>query len=112
MTGKNVMKVGYRGDSIYYKIGCDCMSSDCDLLLELETEDKMMFLTMYQKLTWTSDFFHGNWFKDIWTRIKVVSRLLFLGHVEVTGGLVIKGEEHIDGFIEALKEGKKEIKKN
>jgi len=37
--------------------------------------------------------------------------MLFKGYVEIEESFLLRGEEHIDSFIEALKEGKEYVKK-
>lgn len=99
-----VMKTGewnYQQPSVMYQVGCDCSSPDCGMRMEMEVDHDYLTLLFYKKLTFDS-FAFGGWKKRIITAFKV----LFLGYIEVEECLILKGEEHIQNFIDALEEGK------
>lgn len=51
-------------------------------------------------------------FKNLWYRIKKATRLVFTGHLEMNEDFILQGEDHVNNFIDILKEGKNFIKEN
>jgi hypothetical protein len=107
------MKTEEFDDSVYYRLPCSCGSKDHDVTLEFEHDKDipdMLFLNMYKDLAWSSYWGDTNFFQRIWRRIKTALRILFVGFIEVEESFILRGEDHIDAFIEALKEGKRLMK--
>ena len=104
------MKTEKFDNSIFYRIACSCGTDGHDLTLEFEHDKRfphMLFLNMYKKLAWSSYWGMNNtWYKNIWKRITGAAKMLFKGYIEVEESFILKGEDHIDSFIEALEEGK------
>lgn len=115
MIAKKVMKLDEFKDAVFYRVACDCTSSDCDLTFEMEWDEEfdMITLGMYEDLRWSSHWVDydkfGWWWRDKWLRLKVALRVLFTGYIKVEGWLILQGEEHVGTFIEALQEGKKKV---
>jgi len=112
-TSYRVMKTHDFGDSIFYEVTCGCTDSDhsATLILECsENDPAILTLTLYQKVRWCDFYYYGDkWFGRFISRIKMCCKMLFKGWIELEGSMLFMDEEHIDGFIEALKEGKKKI---
>jgi len=108
------MKTDEFEDSIYYRAACSCGSNEHDVTIEFEIDKNvpsMLFLNFYKNIAWSSHWGVLNWFEIIWKRIKCSLRMLFTGYVELEESFIIKGEEDIDFFIDALIEGKTYITK-
>jgi len=90
------------------------MSEEHDVILELEIDediDNMIFLNFWKKIYWSANWkSNDNWFRNILFRIKGALKILFFGYLEFQEDFILEGEEHIDSFINALKEGKQFIK--
>ena len=107
MTQKKLMLVTEHGDgSSWWRIACDCGSKDhdCELLFEKDS-DGLLSLTLYK------DVYNGDWqstdrgfFSKLWWRIKVATRVLFTGYIEMTGDIVL---DH--GGIEAMQTAIQEV---
>ena len=111
----NVSKLSEYEDAVFYRVNCSCMGEDCDLTLEMEYDKKCncIDLNIYSDLKWSA--YWGSpyckWYSILWRKIKAVIRLLFIGHIEVSEGILIQDKEHIDAFIEALQEGSKKLER-
>lgn len=109
------MKIHEFNDAVYYQVACDCGSEKCNTCLEFEydNESDMIFLNIYKDLAWASQWhIKPTWywkFVDYWKRIKCALRILFTGYIKVEESFVIRGGDHMDSFIHALKEGKEKI---
>jgi hypothetical protein len=112
-----VMKYGPIGDnSIWYRIGCDCMEPKCDLTLELEkvTDHHSIYLNMYKNLHasaywgYDSDSWRGKveWLRVLLNKLLLCWKIMTKGYLEISESMIIR-EQHIDDFIGALQEGKK-----
>lgn len=107
MISNNVMKLKEFKESVYYRVGCDCMEPSCDLTMEFEFDEDckdILFLNFHQDLVWDPYYHHEYMIVRFWRRIKCSLRMLFKGRVEVQGGLVMR-KEHMKGLQEAIKEG-------
>ena len=111
-TGVSKVKE-WKGSSIWYKVNCACGGGeDCDSLIDLSFDKDFGHIDVefYKNIVW-ADYYKNDWFwQRWWSRIKAASKVLFTGYIEMEGGFLIEGEEHLDGFIEALQEGKGKIK--
>ena len=109
------MKLDEIGNSIYYRVACQCGSQDCDLVLELEYDKDFdcINIRMYKKLHasahWGDYWDHFDFIRVLWNKIKMCSIVMTKGYVEITEETMIQGEEHIDSFISALQQGKRFI---
>lgn len=114
MTSYRTMKTNEFKDAIFYRVACDCGSDEHDLHFEFENDPEipqMIFLNFYKKLLWSSYWGDNDkWYKNFWLRIKGATKMIFTGYVEVEESFILRGEKHIDSFIEALEEGKQYIK--
>jgi hypothetical protein len=114
MISNKVMKTEEFDDAIYYRLPCSCGSKDHDITLEFEHDEEipeMVFLNMYMNLAWSSYWGDTNFFQIIWRKIKTALRIIFVGYIQLEESFILKGEDHIDAFIEALEEGKQLMKK-
>jgi hypothetical protein len=113
-----IMKNKETGDSIWFTLACDCMSSECNTIIEMEIDKKDktgMVLIFYKEFYFQyNNPFSGEilesikylW-KGIWWRIKSSLRILFIGHIKISSDICLVNEEHINCLIKALEEGKK-----
>jgi len=108
------MKTNEFKDAIFYRVACDCGSDEHDLHMEFEKDSEipeMIFLNFYKKLVWSSYWGdHDKWYRNFWLRIKGATKMIFKGYIEVEESFILRGEDHIDSFIEALEEGKQYMK--
>lgn len=108
MISDRVMKTEEFDDSVYYRIACGCGSDEHDTTIEFEYDKdipSMVFINFYKKLIWSSHW-DGNFITRFWRRIIGALKILFLGYIEVEESMILRDKEHIDGFIEALNEGR------
>jgi len=113
MISKNVMKTHSFEDSIYYRVECDCGSNEHDVVIEFEIDKEIpgiIFLNFHKTIAWASHWGELNWLQGMWKRIKCSFIMLFTGYVELEETFILQKESNIDGFIEALIEGKEYIK--
>lgn len=113
MISDKVMKIDEFKDSVFYKVACDCGEDEHTLAIEFEYDKEipeMIFLNFYKKIAWSSYWGDSNIFKKGWNRIKAATRILFTGYIDLEESFIIRGEKHVDSFIEALEEGKKYMK--
>lgn len=108
----NVMKMSEweSAPAITYRLGCDCGSPECDIRLSVEVDHDYLTLLFYKKLI--SANYSDSKFKNFRWRIKSALKILFLGWIEAEECLMLRGEEHINSFIQALEEGKAFIREN
>lgn len=116
--GNNISEVkncGYESEnSVMYRAVCSCTDNHHDQTLSLEYNEYndeqpgLLELTIYHEI-WYPDWKEENWFKKIWKRIKVSSKLLFTGEVELEGGFMFSGKEAVKDYIDALSSGLKKL---
>jgi hypothetical protein len=124
-TLKNITEVEYMDhpldDQVLFRAVCGCVDPYHDQELRLEYLDfgkdgndmsaGMLELSIDHKMHYP-DWNESNWFRKIWKRIKVASKLLFFGEVELDGGFMFSGEEAIRDYIKALQYGMKRLRQN
>lgn len=109
MISFRTSKLRQTKNMIIYKASCDCGSSECDLIMELEKDNEienMIYLTFYKRLCWSTYKSCDNWFTMIYERFKAAVKMIFTGYIEVDETFIFNGIKQIDTFIEALNEGK------
>lgn len=115
-TTYRVMKTGEWGGTtpmIAYRVACDCHGRDCDLMMDYEIDHDYHILNFYKKLEFSAhDWGKFSIIKTLWNKLKAIKKILFNGYIEVESNLIIRGEEHIQNFINALEEGKRFIDEN
>lgn len=111
MISKNVMKTDEYSGTVMYKFNCGCNDDDHITTIEFDyhKDSNDIDITFYKKMSWDSYWNLDNWYERLWSRIKVASKILFTGWIEVDTDVIIKDEEHITSFIEALQEGKNKM---
>ena len=107
------MKLAEWDNSTMYRVACECTDQEHDITLDLEYDSdvNMIFLNMYKNLRWCS--YKGcdqNFFSEIWCRIKTALKMIFTGYIEVNCDFILR-EDQINGFMEALEEGKRKLEK-
>lgn len=109
MISKNIMKTDEFENSVYYRAACSCGTNEHDVTIEFEIDKDptILYLNFYKNINWASSWEDLNWFKIIWKRIKCSFRVFFTGYIELEESFIIRGEDDIDDFIDALIEGKK-----
>ena len=131
-----VMKIDEWKDEIFYRIACNCGSSDCDMHMTLKLDRKTGYISMlFEKkmLTSTSwdiqpvffDLFGDPWevtkdniitfLQNLWVKfknkLKYTWDIWIHGYVESSADLLINEEKHIDAFVDAILSGKGELTK-
>ena len=114
MISNKVMKTDEFKDGIYYKADCDCGCDEHIVTIEMEFDKEFndIALNFYKKISWSSHYGDYNWFQRIWNQLKAATKILFTGWIELEESFLIRDEEHINAFIEALEEGKRKLKTN
>lgn len=110
---KGVMFMDKFGDdSIWYRIGCDCMNKECDACMEFEYDKKLnlLFLNFYKDVVVCEPFDDDESIIDklerYWKRFCKSMKLLFTGYLKMEESFHLREEDHINNFIDALKEGR------
>ena len=95
--------------SVYYRISCDCDDIEHDMEIEFEWDRGVMEMFLYKTFYWKHFYSAYPWYNRLMKRIFASIKLLFGGYIEMQGDLLIMEEEHVDSYIDALKEGKGQI---
>src|ERR1700693_5704822 len=105
-TLKNITEVEYMDnpldDQVTFRAVCGCVDPYHDQQLTLEYIDfgkdcavaGELELNINHQMMYP-DWKEENWFRKIWKRIKVSSRILFTGYIELEGGFMFSSEEAI-----------------
>lgn len=114
MISKGVMKTNDWGDSVWYKVNCDCDDDDHITTIEFEHDKEFHYMTLnfYKKMIWTSRWGDIPWYQRFWKRLTCSLKMFFTGWIEVEEYVILSDEEHINSFIEALQEGRQKIKES
>lgn len=115
MPSNNVMiaKEFESNKSIYYKIGCSCMSDAHTKTVSLEYDDCIndIIMTFYTDLILDNYFTAMAWWEKPWFRIKNALRILIKGRVEVQSDFIWTDSRAIDDFVKALEDGRDKLRK-
>jgi len=109
------MKTHEFDDAVFYRVACQCGDQKCDLVLEIEYDKECESINLnMSKLLAASAHWGRDWdyfdFIRVWgNKVKLCLKIIFKGYIEVSETTMIQGEEHINGFISALQQGKKFI---
>jgi len=119
------MKTSYRASiinkypklpSITFKISCDCNSPDCGLVCDFEIDHGYLTLNLYKRMIFSAYAWEENRFisflKTWKNKFVAIFKILFYGYLETEECLILQGEDHIQGFIDALEEGRQFIAEN
>jgi len=108
---KNVMKLNEWDNIVWYEIGCSCTGDDCKAQIEFDINEEfnLIHITFYKKIMWSDYWGNNTFYKKIYNRIKASLRILFTGYIDMEGDFMIQDEDHMDSFIEALKEGRQKM---
>ncbi len=99
-------------NSIFYKIGCDCMEDEHTKTVELEYDEETRTVQMifYADLQLDDYYTAMPWWEKPWFRIKKAVRMLVFGKIETQTDFLWADTKSIDDFIEALQEGREKLK--
>lgn len=108
---KGIMKVSETDISVTYRVMCDSETKENDTTIDFEydKEFNIIYINFYKDLMWSSHMGDGNFFTRGYRRIKCSLRVFFKGYIEVQESFIMRDIEHINNFIELLKEGREEI---
>ena len=101
---------------IMYKAQCDC-GSDKDIMViwierDEEAPDEIAMTFHYTVANYFHTFYgEGQYWCNLWKRIKTSCKVLFGGTLEVDAAFLICGESQLSDFIAALNEGMEFVKK-
>jgi hypothetical protein len=111
MITRGVMKTFDLKDATFYEVSCDCGVHECNMTLELEyaPEFDEIFMNFYKRVAISVYWNDANFLTRIWRRIKYCLQIIFTGKIELTETHIFRDIEHIDAFIEAMKEGKEKM---
>ena len=96
-------------DYISFKSECRCMDHDLRVTFEkgvlnhvsLTFEDKIYIIEQY----------NISFLKRLWSRIKIVFKILFKGYCEFDYQFIFKDKNHVDEFMKYMNDSYDEIKK-
>ena len=103
---------GKMGGSIMYRASCSCIDSDHDITIDMEYDPEFLILDLnFYKKVYFFDLEMDpknpiEWVKNIFHRLKKAVKLVFSGTLEMEETFLFQGEDHINGFIEALTKGR------
>lgn len=117
-----VMTFGAIGDSsgmsVFYRVACNCTDQGCDMVLEIEQDEgHAIYLNIYKHLKasahwgYTSEWEPFDFVRVFIKKIRMCCQIMFKGYIEVSEAFIMKDEEHIESFREALLEGINYIKR-
>lgn len=131
-----VMEVDRYKDEIFYRVACNCGSSECDMTMTLKLDRNTGYISiLFEKEMLTTcdydiqsvwfDIFEDsweetkenlkNWFKNLLTRfknkIKHTWTIWAHGYLKSSADLLINDEKHIQSFLEAIEGGREELHK-
>jgi len=110
-TSYKVMKTGQYDQAVFYQVSCDCGSNDHQLGLEMDVDKGILTLHLYGDFNTTVYWGTPNWFTRQWRKIKIITRLIFIGYIKMDQEFLIIDDKHVDSFINALEEGKQLLQK-
>lgn len=88
-------------DFIMYKTTCDCMDDEHDLTLCIEKEHGMVALCLYQSIYLYKE--------NLWQRIKLALSILLKGRIQLEGGFIFRGKDHIKDLVDHLNQAVEKI---
>lgn len=105
----------YIEDNKVYRTTCQCMGDDpLTFYVDVDEEHPEVYLSVDMKVSTLFDVWdRPRWsypFRRILRRIKYAWTLLTKGYVEMEGAFIFRGEEHIDGFTDAVQSAKNHMK--
>jgi len=99
---------------VLYTIPCQCGSDDCEINISFfnNKENNSVKIDFYKTLYFQNlPHFENSYFKRILYRWKVAMKIIFQGWFSLSSNMTLGGEEHLDRFIEILKQGKNHCEK-
>ena len=119
MKKNYVMKFDDWGDSVFYRVACNCTEQDCDMTLELERDKEYnaLYLNIYKRLRasahwgYTSKWGGFDFVRVLINKIRMCCRIMFSGYIEVSEAFIMKDEKHIESFREVILDGIQYLKK-
>ena len=112
MDKTRLMKLEEFDGSIWYRIGCACGDEQCDLTLELESDNNCVTLNMYKILRasahwgYTDKWGIFDFIRVFFNKIRMCWKIMFSGYLEVNEAFLITDLARINEFILALEDGK------
>jgi len=102
--------------AITHRVACMCGSKDCDMTIDFEIDHGYLTLNLYKRMIFNTYVWGENRFisflKTWKKKIVTIFKILFYGYLETEECLILQGEDHIQGFIDALEEGRQFIAEN
>lgn len=106
---KLIAKTGEWDDCIMYKAISSCNCCDMSIMLEVDEDTKMLEVSFHKKVGMYSEY-QELWWKELWERIRMACRILFLGQTEMEGSFYFEDKEQLDDYVLALQEGMRKMK--
>lgn len=98
--------------AVYYTLLCDCGSTECDTCLELlydyDFGEIELRINANRFLSHPSPM---GFFERQIKKIRAAFKILFFGRLKAPCEVLIKGDQHLDDFIQALQEGREKLNK-
>jgi len=104
-------------EMLSYEVACSCGSPDCRAVIDYTIDEDGFFISMCfnKKLIWDYNSGINPWDKSSFfrkyilrpakifsARLKAALRLMFIGYIDVTGDIILREDQHIEGVIKGL----------
>ena len=88
-----ILKRNDWGDSKWYRIECDCSSSEHGHEVDVEADDMGVTVTIYTE-SYTP--YKDGWWDDIKFRVKTALKVLFTGRITVSTDMIMKEQTAVN----------------
>jgi hypothetical protein len=98
----STVKIKEYPDAIWFKTICDCTHNDCTQTIAIEQDKDLngaITIQLYNNIYLRA--YYEKWYKNLWRRIKLAFRILFIGWIEMEGDIILRGED-IKSYFTAL----------
>lgn len=116
MTSKNIMKMTEGKTYTFYRAACSCGHVDDDITLSIAATDLgTVELEIYTNSVSSDNYYRSdysalrNWWSGACFRLNAALRIIFTGYHKTETLFVMNGDEQINEFIAAIREGQKKI---
>ncbi len=94
-----------------YNVECGCGAKDHRIFVEFEHDDDTVSIIFHKEVSWDCHWQIKGWWENLRKRISGALTVLLKGRLDFEEDFMLCEIEHIDGFIDALQEGKDKMLK-
>lgn len=110
MKPTSVEKVKEFDDLVIYKTNCECGDHVLTFTLEFEKDLPWLTLCLNMSTPYHYRYYRESWYSHLFYRFYNSIRLFFGYPMEYEDSFLFKDEQHIQDFIDALKDGIEHVK--